>query len=104
MSEATLLAHGTVPASGEAVTALVGPDHFGVRFTVVSPGRTLGIEATAPGGRVYTAATDDDAVTVQEVGERVTVVVNGAEPGEWRFASPAMQARRRAPGMRSRRR
>jgi hypothetical protein len=84
VSEATLLSHGSVPASGEAVTALVGPNHFGVRFTVVSPGRTLGIEATAPGGRVYTAATRDEAVTVQELGERVTIVVNGVEPGEWR--------------------
>jgi hypothetical protein len=91
VSEATLLSHGTVPASGEAMTALVGAYHFGVRFTVVSAGRTLGIEATGPDGKVYTAATRDEAVTVQELGERVTIVVNGAEPGEWqvRFTGDA---------------
>jgi hypothetical protein len=90
-SEATLLAIGPVPAVGKTAKALVGPYHFGVRFTAYSSGRGVGFEAVSPSGKVFNVDTQGDDVTVQQFGDRVSIVVNGADEGEWqmRFNDPA---------------
>ena len=92
ISEATLLAIGPVPAGGKIAKALVGPYHFGVRFTTYSPGRAVGFEAVSPSGKVFDVDTQGDDVTVQQYGDRVSIVINGADEGEWqmRFNDPAV--------------
>lgn len=89
ISEATLLAIG--PVEGKTAKALVGPYHFGVRFTTYSPGRAVGFEAVSPSGKVFDVDTKGDDVTAQQFGDRVSIVVNGADEGEWqmRFNDPA---------------
>ena len=94
VSEATLLAVGPLPFDGSPATAIVGPTHLGVRFTVYSPGRHVGIEVESPDKQVYDVDSHADDVTVQEVGNRVSIVVNGANEGEWRlrFTGPVAAA------------
>jgi hypothetical protein len=91
ISEATLLAIGPVPAGGETAKALIAPFHFGVRFTTYSRGRAVGFEAVSPSGKVFDVDTKGDDVTVQQFGDRVSIVVNGADEGEWqmRFNDPS---------------
>ena len=84
VSEATLLAVGPIPREAVA-TAVVGRSHLGVRFTVNSVGRSRGLEVESPGGQVYGVGSHGEGVTVQEIGERVSIVINGADPGEWRL-------------------
>ena len=90
ISEATLLAIGPLPVVGKTAKAVVGPYHFGVRFTTYSRGRAVEFEAVSPSGKVFDVNTQGDDVTVQEYGDRVTIVVNGADEGEWqmRFDDP----------------
>jgi von Willebrand factor type A domain len=83
ISEATLLAIGPVPADGQAAKALVGPFHFGVRFTTYSPGRSVGFELVAPNGRTVDVNAHQEDVTVQEFGDRISIVVNGIDGGDW---------------------
>jgi hypothetical protein len=83
ISEATLLAIGPVPADGQTANALVGPFHFGVRFTTYSPGRSVGFELVAPNGRTVDVNAHQEEVTVQEFGDRISIVVNGIDGGDW---------------------
>jgi hypothetical protein len=94
VSEATLLGVGPLPTDGSPATAIVGPSHFGVRFTAYSPGRSVGIEVESPDGDVYDVDSRAEGVTVQEIGNRVSIVVNGADEGEWRlrFTGPVAAA------------
>jgi hypothetical protein len=85
VSEATLLAIGPVPGDAMTANALGGPNHFGVRFTAYSPGRAVGFEVVAPDGHSIDVTSHDDGVTVQEFGDRVSIVVNGADPGDWQM-------------------
>jgi hypothetical protein len=85
ISEATLLAIGALPANGQTAKALVGPYHFGVRFTAYSPGRSVGFELVAPSGRVIDVNDDAEEVTVQEFGDRTSIVVNGIDEGDWQM-------------------
>ena len=85
VSEATLLAHGNCPGIRR------GGDGAGRPGPLRRPVHRRSLARPHAGHRGdgtqrpdLHRGTHDEAVTVQEVGERVTVVVNGAEPGEWR--------------------
>ena len=85
VSEATLLAVGPAPGDGQTAKALVGPYHFGARFTAYSPARSVGFELVAPDGHVVDVSSHQEEVTVQEFGDRVTIVVNGIDEGAWQM-------------------
>jgi hypothetical protein len=83
VTEAKLLRIGVAPGDSEPIEVVVGVSRPAVRFTVHSPDRSLGIDAESPSGRRYDAASRGEDISVQELGGRVTVVVNGAEEGTW---------------------
>jgi hypothetical protein len=85
VSEATLLAYGPVPPLTEAVAVRLGDHPFGVRFTVYSPGRSLRPTLTSPTGRLLDVSSRDDGVTVQELDDRTTIVIDHPDAGEWKL-------------------
>jgi hypothetical protein len=85
VTESTLLGFGPVANTDETLELVVGPHRFAARFSVYAPRRGLTLVAESPSGRRYDAASRGEGITVQELGERVTVVVNGAAQGTWKL-------------------
>ena len=83
VTEAALIRIGGLPENHEPIEVVIGPSAPAVRFSIHSPGRSLSVHAESPSGRRYDAESRDEDVSVQELGERVTVVINGVEEGPW---------------------
>lgn len=85
VTEARLLRIGSFAQENDPIEVVVGSQGGAIRFSVHSPGRSASIDAESPSGRRYDATTRGEDVSVQELGDRVTVVVNGADEGTWRL-------------------